>query len=295
MTSNRMRLLRTWSVAFAVVSAHGIVANAQDPSWLAPFPPFRIAGNLHYVGSEGLASYLVTSARGHILINSGLEASVPQIQRSVEALGFRFTDVKILLLSHAHWDHAAGSALVKKLTGATIMVMSGDAEVMATGGRTDFQYGDPTRADYPAVHVDRVLHDGDTVSLGDNVLVARLTPGHTKGCTTWTMRVSAQSGTREVVIVGSPNVNPGYLLFGNTKYPNIRADFERTFVVLRSLKADIFLGAHGSYFELAAKYERWRRGDRDAFVDPSGYERFVADRERAFIRAREAQRRASRN
>ena len=285
-----MRRLRTWSVGLAVVFAHGIVANAQDPSWLAPFPPFQIAGNLHYVGSQGLASYLVTSPRGHILINSGLEASVPQIRRSIEALGFRFTDVKILLLSHAHWDHAAGSALVKKLTGATVMVMSGDAEVMATGGRTDFHYGDPTRADYPAVHVDRVLRDGDIVSLGDNVLVARLTPGHTKGCTTWTMRVPAQNATREVVIVGSPNVNPGYRLFDNRKYPNIRTDFERTFVVLRSLKADIFLGAHGGYFDLAAKYDRRRRGDRDAFVDPTGYVRFVADRERAFIREREAQR-----
>ncbi len=258
-------------------------ANAQfNPTWTEPFPPFRIAQDLYYVGSRGLASYLITTREGHILINSDLEANVPMIRASVEQLGFRFADIRILLISHAHWDHNAGSAMVKQLTGARYMVMEGDVSVVESGGKTDFQYGRDSTLRYPATGVDRVLKDGDEVRLGDAVLVARLTPGHTRGCTTWTMKVRDGTRTRDVVIIGSPNVNPGYLLVGNAAYPGIADDFERTFEVLKALPVDYFLGAHGSYFNLEAKHARLKEGGVSPFIDPGGYRSYVREREQAF-------------
>jgi metallo-beta-lactamase class B len=252
--------------------------------WTEPFPAFRIAGNLYYVGSKGLANYLITTPQGHILINSDLEANIPLIRASIESLGFKFTDVKILLISHAHYDHDAGSDMIKKLTGAKYMVMEGDVPVVESGGKSDFHYGNDPVELYPPTKVDRVLRDGDQVKLGDAVLTARLTPGHTRGCTTWTMKVKEGGKTRDVVIIGSPNVNPGYKLVGNSVYPGIAEDFERTFQVLKSLPCDYFLGAHGSYFDMATKYAQLKAGVSTAFIDPVGYQNYVADRERAFRR-----------
>jgi metallo-beta-lactamase class B len=266
----------------AVMIFAGSAAGQDPPDWLEPFPPFRIAENLYYVGSKGLANYLITTPQGHILINSDLEASVPLIRASVEKLGFKFTDIKILLLSHAHWDHDAGSALIKKLTGARYMVMDADVPVVESGGKSDFQYGNTPSNLYPATKVDRVLHDGDEVKLGKAVLVAHLTPGHTKGCTTWTMKVSEGSKTYRVVIIGSPNVNPGYKLIDNTLYPKIAEDYETMFRVLRSLPVDYFLGAHGSYFDMETKYARMQKGDPTPFIDPEGYKNYVTEREQAF-------------
>jgi len=159
-----------------------IAQNTAD--WTAPFPAHRVVGNVYYVGSKGLASYLITTPEGHILINSSMEANVPLIQASVEKLGFKFSEVKILLISHAHWDHCAGSARVKELTGAKYMVMDGDVPVVESGGKEDFQYGNSPDNQYRPAKVDRVLHDGEEVKLGGVVLVAHKTPGHTRGCTT---------------------------------------------------------------------------------------------------------------
>jgi len=196
--------------AFACLLMASASASAQSaPDWTEPFPPFRIAGNLYYVGSKGLANYLITTPQGHILINSDLEANVPMIRASIEQLGFKFSDVKILLISHAHWDHDAGSAMIKKLTGAKYMVMEGDVPVVESGGKADFQYGNNSATLYPPARVDRMLHDGDKVILGDVVLEAHLTPGHTKGCTTWTLSVRDGDKTYQAVIIGSPNVNTG--------------------------------------------------------------------------------------
>ena len=158
----------------------------SPPEWLTPIAPFRIAGNLYYVGSQDLASYLIVTPHGNILINSSLEESVPLIKSSIEQLGFKFSDTKILLISHAHGDHDAGSAQIIRQTGARYMVMDGDVDVVESGGKTDFAYGDSR---YPPAKVARVLHDGDTVRLGDSRLVAHKTPGHTRGCTTWTLTV----------------------------------------------------------------------------------------------------------
>jgi metallo-beta-lactamase class B len=255
---------------------------AQTPDWTEPFPPHKIADNLYYVGSKGLASYLVTTPQGNILINSSLEASVPLIQASVEKLGFKFSDTKILLISHAHWDHDAGSAAIKKLTGAQYMVMDADVPVVESGGTTDFQYGKTPGNQYPPAKVDRILHDGDEVKLGGVTLTAHKTPGHTKGCTTWTMKAADRGKTFDVVIVGSPNVNTGYKLVNNALYPQIAQDFETTFRVLKSLPCDIFLGAHGEYYGMIEKYPRLQNGGANPFVDPEGYKKYVTEREQAF-------------
>ena len=269
--------------AFAAVLIWPSTLSAQvNPDWIEPFPPFRIAGNLYYVGSKDLASYLITTPQGNILINSDLETSPPLIRASIEKLGFKVSDVRILLISHAHWDHDGGSAAIKALTGAKYMVMDGDVSVVESGGKTDFQYGNSPASLYPPTKVDRVLRDGDEVKLGGTTLVAHLTPGHTKGCTTWTMKVADAGKSYDVVIIGSPNVNDGYKLIGNPSYPGIVSDYERTFQVLKSLPVDIFLGAHGSYFDLLTKYPRLKEGAANPFIDPAGYRSYVADRERAY-------------
>jgi metallo-beta-lactamase class B len=274
--SRILLLLVIWAALAASLYAQ------VDPEWTQPFPPHRIIGNVYYVGSRGLASFLITTPQGNILINSSLEASVPLIRQSIEKLGFRFSDVKILLISHAHWDHCAGSATVKKLTGAKYMVMDADVPQVEAGGKGDFQYGNQPGMFYKPTKVDRVLHDGDEVRLGDVVLVAHLTAGHTKGCTTWTMKVRDGGKTYNMVIVGSPNVNPGYKLVGNTKYPQIAQDYEHTFQTLKALPCDVFLGAHGDYYGLADKYPRLKPGSPNPFIAPDGYKSYVADREQAF-------------
>lgn len=259
----------------------GLFAQGQ-PSWSEPFPPHRVMGNIYFVGTRGLASYLITTPQGHILINSNLDNTVPMIKASIEKLGFKFNDVRILLISHAHWDHCAGSFRVKELTGAKYMVMDADVPEIEAGGKGNFQYGNSADTLYKPVKVDRVLHDGDEVKLGDAVLTARLTPGHTKGCTTWTMKATEGGKAYNVVIVGSPNVNAGYKLVGNKLYPQIADDYERTFRVLKALACDVFLGAHGDYYGMEKKYSRVKEGQANPFIDPEGYRAYVADREAAF-------------
>ena len=252
---------------------------AAQRDWDDPFPPHRIADHLYYVGSKGLSTYLVTTSQGHILINSSFARTVPLIRGSVEKLGFRFSDVKILLGSHAHGDHMEGNALVKELTGAQVYVMQGDEEVIRSGGKGQYLY--KTSEAWKPCKVDRVLKDGEQVKLGEAVLTAHLTPGHTRGCTTWTMQVSDGGRRYDVVIVGSPNVNAGYKLVGNKEYPEIAEDFARTFRVLKALHCDIFLGAHGSYYNMEAKYPKLKPGV-NPFVDPEGYRAYVEEREKAY-------------
>jgi metallo-beta-lactamase class B len=263
-------------------SAPTTLAQVDSKDLTEPFPPHRMIGNIYYVGSRGLASYLITTPAGHILINSNLVSSVPLIRESVEKLGFRVSDIKILLLSHAHFDHDGGGAEMKKRTGAQYMVMEGDAAVVESGGKSDFQYGNSPSLLYPAAKVGRVLHDGDEIKLGDTTLVAHLTAGHTRGCTTFTMKARDAGKTYDVVIVGSPNVNPGYKLVNNKRYPAIAQDYARGFQVLRSLPCDVFLGAHGSYYGMEAKFARLKAGGTNPYIDPEGYKNYVADREQAF-------------
>ncbi len=269
------------ALACLLLLAAALVRAAPPAGWTAPITPFRVAGNLYYVGSKELASWLVTTSEGHVLINSNLEESVPQICASIETLGFKLADVKVLLISQAHFDHVAGSAALLKLTGARYMVMDADVPVVESGGKADFAY---SAHRYPAAKVDRVLHDGDVVKLGGTALVAHLTPGHTRGCTTWTLDVEEGGRTLRAVIVGGPNVNtdPGFELVDNRLYPSIADDFARGFRTLRGLECDLFLGAHGAYFGMEEKLTRARAGAKDPFVDPAGYRKLVEESERDF-------------
>jgi len=266
------------AAALSLLSAPAWAAN----EYLVPFPAHHVIANIYFVGSKGQANYLITTPQGNILLNSGLEANVPMIKESIKKLGFKYSDTKFLLISHAHFDHDAGSAQVVKDTGAKYAVMDADVPTVESGGKKDFFYANIAEDLYPPVKVGQVLHDGDKISLGGTELTAHLTPGHTRGCTTWTMKVQDGGKTLDVVFVGSPNVNPGYVLVGNKLYPGIVQDYEKTFRVLKALPADVFLGAHGDYYGMPAKYEKLKPGSANPFIDPAGYKAYVANREAAY-------------
>jgi metallo-beta-lactamase class B len=259
------------SVTLPLFCCAGFLFAQASSDWDEPFPPYKIIGNVYYVGTKGLANFLITTPDGNILINSDFERNVPTIRASVEKLGFRFRDTKILLGSHAHNDHMDGDALVKELTGARVMAMAEDVPAL--------EKMRPGNKPHP---IDRVLHDGDQVTLGGSTLVAHLTPGHTKGCTTWTMKVQEGGKTYDVVIVGSVNVNQGRILAGNKEYPQIADDYVRTFKILQSLPIDVFLGAHPNYYGMEAKYARMKSGGPNPFIDPDGYHAYLSERQRAF-------------
>jgi metallo-beta-lactamase class B len=258
-------------------------------SWNRDYPPYRVIGNIYYVGTNEVAEFLIATPAGHILLDSGFEASVPRLRDNVARLGFRFEDIKILLASHAHIDHVQGHALVRRLTGARVVVSAPDAPFIAAGGK-----GEPV---FDGVYswtpcpVDRVINDGDTVALGGTTLTAHLTPGHTMGATTWTMRLppdAAGAGGKalDVVFFPSANVNPGVRLVGNARYPAIAADFQRSFAIWKALPCDVFLGAHGQFFGMRDKRARQVEGEQpgapNPFVDPDGYRRLIAEAEQRF-------------
>jgi metallo-beta-lactamase class B len=265
--------------------------NAEPPAdWTTPLAPFQIADNLYYVGSRDLASYLVTTPKGNILINAGLESSPPLIRASVERLGFRWADTKILLNGQAHNDHVGGAAQVIRETHAKNYVMEYDAELMEAGGATDFARVSDGLAPYPPSHVDRVLHDGDTVALGNVTLTAHKTAGHTRGCTTWTLRVHVPGESvgqlRSVVILGGFAALSGYRLIDRpgqpASYPGIAKDFQQTFATLHKLPCDIPLGAHGIYFDLLAKVDRMAKLGARVWIDSEGYQATIRDAEAGF-------------
>ena len=243
-----------------------------------PFPPHKIVGNLYYVGTESLASFLIVTPAGDILINSCYEADVPGIKDSVEKLGFHFSDIKILLGSHAHADHMEGDALVKQMTGAKLMVMEADIPALLKimpGGK-------------PHV-VDRVLQDKAEVNWGGMSLVAHLTPGHTRGCTTWTMKVQENGKPYNVVIICSMGVNPGYQLVNNKDNPLIAAEYMHTFKLMRSLPCDIPLGSHPAMYNMAEKYAMLGKSATNPFIDPEGYKKEIDINEQAFTLRRDEQ------
>jgi metallo-beta-lactamase class B len=233
--------------------------GARDDQTTA-FPPHKVIGNIYYVGTRSLSSFLVTTPAGHILINSTYERNVPLIQQSVEQLGFKFSDVRILLGSHAHGDHQEGDALVKQLTGAQVMALAEDVPAL--------QNMKPGGKEHP---IDKVLRDGESVALGGTTLVAHLTPGHTRGCTTWTMKVQDGGRSYDVVIIGSVGVNPGFRLVNNTDVPQIAEEFTRAFKVLRSLPCDVPLASHPAMYNLAEKFPKLTERGPNPFIDPAGY------------------------
>lgn len=258
-------------------------SHAVPADWTTPLAPIHISGNLYYVGSRDLAAWLIVTPKGNILINANLESSPALIRRSVEQLGLSWADTKILLNSQAHYDHAAGAAQILRETHAQYMIMEGDVDVIETGGKSDF---DPTLPHFPPAHVDRTLHDNDTVILGGITLTAHKTAGHTRGCTTWTMQTKDGDRTLNVVIVGGWASNPGVRLAASNgkpaSYPGIASDFEHTFVTLASLPCDIFLGAHGGYFDMLTKLDRYSKQGTATWIDPEGYHRAIAEHEAAF-------------
>jgi len=265
-------------LALAFASSVLAQQSESDRKSNQPVKPFRVIGNIYYVGANEVTSFLITSSAGHILLDAGFAETAPQIERNIETLGFHLADVKILLNSQAHLDHAGGLARMKELTGAQLFASAADAEALARGGKGDFAFAD--RLTYAPIKADRIVADEESIALGDTKMTARLTPGHTKGCTTWTMPVTVDGRTYEVVFLGGVTV-PGYKLVGNVNYPSIADDYIRSFALLKRLPCDVFLGAHGSYFDLEKKLPR--AGETpNPFIDPDGYRRHLEERERAF-------------
>jgi metallo-beta-lactamase class B len=262
-------------------------ADPTSRSWNEPVEPFRIAGNLYYVGASDIAAYLVATPQGHILLDGGFAETAPLIRDSVGKLGFRIEDVKILLNTHAHYDHAGGLAELRKLTGARFYASAADAPALARGGKDDPLFGDQYL--FPPVKPDQLVKDGETVSLGGSTLTAHLTPGHTAGCTTWTMKVAGL----DAVFVCSTSVLPMTKLGAEPTYPGIADDYARTFQTLRALPCDLFLAAHGSFFDLKEKSARRKEGGGNPFVDPAGYRGYLDRGEKTFRERLESDRKSS--
>lgn len=257
-----------------------VTPQNMDLSKDAAFPAYRIIGNVYFVGSKNLCSFLIKTDEGLILVNSGFEQTVPLIQASIEKLGFRMQDIKIILSSHAHPDHIGGTMRMKMLTGARVLMMDADADVATSGGR-DFMSANAT---YPPITVDQILHDGDEVKLGGVVLVAHKTPGHTKGCTTWTFKTAENGHDYNVVIIGSMSATPPYKLVGNAKYPNIADDFAYTYRAMKMLSCDVPLGAHPFFYGMEVKYLRLQEHPAvNPFIDPDGYRKSIDEEEKVYL------------
>lgn len=267
---------RTLALAIALAAPAFARAQANDLSrnMNQPVPPFHIIGNIYYVGASDITSYLIVTSAGDILLDGGFVETAPQIEANIKTLGFKLSDVKILISSHEHLDHAGGFAELKHLTGAQLVAMAEEVPTLTSG------------KSFPAVTPDRVIHDGDTVSLGVT-MTAHLTPGHTRGCTTWSMVTEEGGKPHNVVFVGSASVLPNYKLTDRPNapatYPSIQADYEKTFRVLKSLQCDVFLGSHGSFYSLKQKREDLEKNPAvNPFIDPAGYQAYVARAEAAF-------------
>ncbi len=264
---------------FAILFTGLLFGQARD--WNKPFPPHKVIGNVYFIGTAELGSYLITTPEGHILINSDFESTVPILRANVEKLGFKFNDIKIILGSHAHGDHMEGDALAKEYTGAKVMAMEQDVPAlkkMKPGGK-----------EHP---IDRVLHDGDEVKLGGTTLVAHLTAGHTKGCTSWTFKTTEAGKTYDVIVLGSIGYNPGYVLVNNKDYPQIADDYRRSFKTLRAMHVDVFLAAHGSFYDLDEKYKKLGKQETNPFIDPAGFQAHIDLKEKQFNEEVERQKKA---
>ena len=269
-----------FSVAVGAAGPPG-PAHPDNPAWNRPQEPFRVIGNIYYVGTTELAAFLIATGAGHVLIDGGMHSSIPLIERSIERLGFTMSDIRYLLTTQAHFDHVGSMAALAAKSGGQVLVMGGDAGLVEHGGHGDYLFGDTML--FEPVKVARVLHDGDEVRLGGTTLVAHATPGHTPGCTTWTTTVHEGGRTYAVVFAGSTTVNPGTRLTGDPSYAGIREDYERAFRVLRGLHPDVFLGAHASFFGLEDKRARQLAGSpTNPFIDPAGFRAMVDRSEQRF-------------
>lgn len=263
--------------------AQSNVPPPYSPDWVKPFPPFKILGNIYWVGTWDLSTYLITTPQGNILINSGLASTVPQIKAGIEQLGFKFSDTKILLATHGHWDHVAGLAQLKKMTGAKMIMSEPDAELLESGGKADFRFGDEPQSRFEPVKVDQQLKDGDKVTLGGTELTAHLHPGHTKGATSFTIEVREGAKTYRVGIVNMGSINPGVKVAGMPKFPGIAQAYARTFHDQKEMKFDVWLSSHAGQFKLHEKYKPGDAYNPERFVDPQGFHAAVDRLEKLYL------------
>jgi metallo-beta-lactamase class B len=258
---------RAWIAAAAILAAGP--AAAQEP-WKIQRPPFRVIDNVYYVGAEGLGAYLITTPAGHILLDVGMPGDAEVVEKRIKRLGFKLTDIKILLNSHAHNDHAGGLAKLKKDTRAALVSSEGDRRWLESGAGS-----------FPGVKVDRTVGDGESVELGGVVMTARLTPGHTPGCTTWTWPVKDEAGAVHTAIdfcsasIGPNNLNP-------EQYPGMIADYRATFAKAKTIQGDVFLAPHVEFFDLDAKLPKRGQGGTNPFIDRAGYLALINRQQAAF-------------
>jgi metallo-beta-lactamase class B len=281
----RRRPLRSAVAALALLFAGAATAQAPaglTPSdkWNDPVPPFRIADNLYYVGAADIASYLIVTDAGLLVIDGGYPETASQILGNIKSLGFDPKAVKILISSHAHFDHAGGLAELKAATGAQLFASAEDGALMTRGGKGDFFLGD--KHPYPPVTPDRTLADGEKVVIGDMTLTAHITPGHTKGCTTWTFPVKVDGQPKEALVLCSLSILPGYRLVGDPAYPSMAEDYARSYATLRTLPCEVFLASHGQFYGLAEKRVAMRPDAPNPFVDPEGCKAYFATKEAEF-------------
>jgi metallo-beta-lactamase class B len=266
--------------AVAVLAAAGAQANEE---WSRPTEPFRVVGTVHYVGTAELGAYLITSSEGHILIDGGLPSSATPIEASIRKLGLDPKEIRILLTTQAHFDHVGSMAYFKKLSGARVEVMDGDVPALESGGKTDYLFGTDAKFHFEPVKVDRVLKDGDVVTLGGATLKAVRTPGHTPGSTTWTMTADEHGKKYTVVFAASAGINPGTGLVTNPSYPGIADDYAYTLKTLAAMTPDIFLGSHTGFFKMEDKRTAlFMKNTPHPFVDAEGWRTYVASRQKAF-------------
>lgn len=248
--------------------------------WEEPAEPVRIVGPVYFVGTKGLGVFLITTPEGHILMNTGMPSSGPMIAESIRKLGFKPEDIKLMINGHAHIDHAGAFAYMKQQFGAPIAVMKDDVAAMESGDSNDFKYANDFV--YPAVKVDRILRDGDQIKMGDVMLTAYHTPGHTRGATTWVMNLVVDGKAYLVVFPDGSGFNPGYRIAKNPSYPGIEHDYRRTHHTLEMLKPDIWLAQHNEYYDFEGKAKRAATEGMTAWIDPEGYRRFISGKKRAF-------------
>jgi metallo-beta-lactamase class B len=256
--------------------------SLMNPEWVKPFSPFRMIGNVYWVGTYDLSTYLITTPQGHILINTGLPQTISQIKAGVQQLGFKLTDVKILTATHGHFDHVAGLAELKRVTGARVMMSEQDTELLESGAKSDFRFGDDPGARFEPVKVDRQLKNGDKIELGGVILTAHHHPGHTKGATSFTFDVRENNKTYRVGIINMPGINLGVRVSGMPKFPEIAQAYARTFHDQKEMKIDVWLASHAAQFDMHKKYQQGDAYNPDRFVDPEGFQTAVARLEKLY-------------
>ena len=273
------------SIALPILFSAALASSSlaqDDPNWTRSFPPFRIIGNIYWVGSYDLSTYLITTPQGHILINTGIGDTARRIKASVEQLGFKLSDTRILTTTQGHYDHVAGLAALKRMTGARLVVSEPEKELLESGGKLDFRFGDTPGAQFEPVKVDGTFRDNDTIALGGTILTAHHHPGHTKGSTSFTLNAQESGKTYRVVIANLGSINPGVTVSGMAKYPGIADDYARTFKAQKDMAIDVFLASHASQFNLHQKYKPGDAFNPDRFVDPQGFKVAIEELENTY-------------